>query len=67
MPNNKRYTLEEAAAEIGFRVDDLTATLPDAGINLAAPGHEDDTISEEEFLRLGHLIEQIKQLGSGLV
>ncbi len=56
MPNNRRYTL-----------DDLAATLPDAGINLAAPGHEDDTMSEEEFLRLGHIIEQIKQLGIGLV
>ncbi len=67
MPNTRRYTLEEAAAKIGFRVDDLAATLPDAGINLAALGHEGDTMSEAEFLRLGHLIEQIKQLGSGLV
>lgn len=67
MPKNKRYTLEEAAAKIVFRVDDLVAMLPDVGIDLTAPGHEDDTISEEEFLRLGHLIERIKQLGSGLV
>lgn len=59
--------MEEAAAEIGFRADDLAATLPDAGINLAAPGHEDGTLSEAEVARLRHLIEQIKQSGSGLV
>lgn len=67
MTDNRRYTLEEAAAKIGFRADDLAATLPDAGIDLAAPGHEGNTLSEAEVARLAHLIEQLKQSGSGLV
>ena len=67
MTDNRRYTLEEAAAKIGFRADDLAATLPDAGIDLAAPGHEETTLSEAEVARLVHLIEQLKQSGSGLV
>lgn len=61
MPKNKRYTLEQAAAKIVFRVDDLAATLPDVGIDLAAPGHADGTLSEEEVARLTRLIERIRQ------
>ncbi len=61
MPNNKRYTLEEAAAKIVFRVDDLVATLPDVGIDLAAPGHEGGTLSEEEVARLDRLVKQIRR------
>ena len=44
----ERYTLEQAAAKVGFRADDLAATLPDAGIDLNSPGHEGGTLSGAE-------------------
>jgi len=62
MTEEKRYTVEQAAAEVGFRADDLAAMLPDAGIDLSAPGHEGGTLSAEEFARLVRLVSQIKQL-----
>lgn len=62
MTDEKRYTIEQAAAKIGFRPDDLTAMLPDAGIDLAAPGHAGNTLSETEVVRLNRLVERIKQL-----
>ncbi len=61
MENERRYTLEQAAAKVVLRVDDLAATLPDVGIDLAAPGHEDGTLSEEEVTRLTRLIERIRR------
>jgi len=61
MENERRYTLEEAAAKIVVRVDDLAATLPDVGIDLAAPGREDGNLSKEEVTRLTRLIERIRR------
>ncbi len=66
MADEQRYTLEQAAAKIGFRKDDLVATLPDAGIDLASPGHEGGTLSEAEVARLTRLIAWIKQFHTGL-
>ena len=62
MADEKRYTLEQAAAEVGFRTDDLVALLPDANIDLSTPGHEGNTLSAEEVARLSHWVTQIKQL-----
>ena len=62
MADEKRYTMEQAAAEVSFREDDLAAVLPDAGIDLSAPGHEGGTLSAEEVARLSHWVTQIKQL-----
>ena len=58
----ERYTLEQAAAKIGFRADDLAAALPDAGIDLNAPGHEGGTLSGAEVDRLSRLAERIKKM-----
>ncbi len=66
MADQQRYTMEQAAAQIGFRADDLVATLPDAGIDLAAPGHEGSTLSEAEVARLTRLVARIKQFHNGL-
>ncbi len=59
---DERYTMEQAAAKIGFRADDLAATLPDAGIDLNSPGHEDGTLSGAEVERLSRLVERIKKM-----
>ncbi len=66
MENERRYTLEEAAAKIGFRTDDLGALLPDVGIDMATPSHEGGTVSEAEVERLTGLTKKIKQLHGGL-
>ncbi len=58
----ERYTLEQAAAKVGFRADDLAATLPDAGIDLNSPGHEGGTLSGAEVDRLLRLVERIKKI-----
>ena len=62
MAAEQRYTLAEAADKIGFRSDDLPGLLPDAGIDLNAPGHEGDTVSEAEVTRLTRLVGYIKQV-----
>ena len=62
MADEPRYTIEEAAAKIGFRPDDLLTLLPDVGIDLSAPGHEGSTLSEAEVARLTRLVGFIKQL-----
>ena len=62
MANEQRYTVDEAATKIGFRADDLLTLLPDVGIDLSAPGHEGDTLSEAEVTRLTRLVGFIKQL-----
>ena len=62
MENERRYTVEEAAAVIGFRADDIAAILPDVGIDLTSPNHENGTLSEDEMARLSRLAEQIKKI-----
>lgn len=66
MANEQRYTLEQAAAQLGMRADDLPSLLPDVGIDLAAPGHDGGTLSEEEVARLTRLFARIKQFHTGL-
>jgi hypothetical protein len=66
MENERRYTLEQAAAKIGFRADDLGALLPNVGIDITTPSHEGGTVSEAEVKRLTGLAKQIKQLHGGL-
>ncbi len=66
MTAERRYTLEQAAAKIGFRADDLATLLPDVGIDTAPPGHEENTLSEAEVARLTRLIERIQQYHNGL-
>ena len=65
MNDERRYTLEEAAAEIVLRQDDLAALLPEEGIDLADPGRAGGTLSEDEVARLNELAEQIKQFRQG--
>ncbi len=62
MANEQRYMIDEAATKIGFRPDDLLTLLPDVGIDLNAPGHEGDTLSEAEVTRLTRLVGFIKQV-----
>ncbi len=62
MATEQKYTMEEAADKIGFRADDLVTLLPDAGIDLNTPGHEGDTLSEAEVIRLTRLVNFIKQV-----
>ncbi len=66
MTADRRYTLEQAAAKVGFRADDLATLLPDVGIDTTAPGHEENTLSEAEVARLTRLIERIQQYYNGL-
>jgi hypothetical protein len=66
MENERRYTLEQAAAKIGFRTDDLGALLPDVGIDITTLSNEGGTVSEAEVERLAALAEQIKNLHGGL-
>lgn len=65
MEEKRRYTLEEAAARLVFRADDLAAVLPDVDIDLGRPGHEGGTLSEAEVALLAHLVRQIKGLHRG--
>ena len=62
MADEQHYTVEEAAAKIGFRADDLLTLLPDVGIDLNAPAHGGNTLSEAEITRLTRLVGFIKQL-----
>ena len=62
MADQQKYTIEEAATKIGFRADDLLTLLPDVGIDLNAPGHEGNTLSEAEVTRLTRLVGFIKQV-----
>lgn len=61
MEEKHRLTLEEAAAKIVFRADDLAAIAPDVGIDLTTPDHQDGTLSASEVERLVQLTDQIKQ------
>ena len=61
MTSETRYTLDEAAGKVGVRADDLPALLPNAGIDLSAPGHEDGTLSEAEFTKLADFMAKVKQ------
>lgn len=66
MADQQRYTLEQAAAQIGMRADDMASILPDAGIDIASLGHEGGTLSAEEVARLTRLVARIKQFHNGL-
>jgi hypothetical protein len=66
MTTERRYTLEQAAAKIGFRADDIATLLPDVGIDTAPPGYEENTLSEAEVDRLTRFVERIKQYHNGL-
>jgi hypothetical protein len=66
MTDERRYTLEQASAKIGFRADDLATLLPDVGIDTAPPGYEENTLSETEVARLIRLVERIQQYHNGL-
>jgi len=66
MADSQRYTMQQTVDKIGYRADDLPSLLPDAGIDLAAPGHEGSTLSAEEVARLTRLVAKIKQYQSGL-
>ena len=59
MPDNS-YTLAEAAAKLGIREDTLTATLPDAGIDLS--GRSPQTLTEAEYEQLASGFQHIKAL-----
>jgi len=56
------YTLEEAAAKIGFREDILTATLPDLDIDLASRSPQ--TLTAAEVERLTTALQHMKTLES---
>ena len=58
--DGKRYTLQQAADEIGIRADDLPAFLPDVGIDLSAAGHEGSTLSAEEVARVSRVVAKVK-------
>ncbi len=58
---DKRYTLQQAADEIGIRADDLPAFLPDVGIDLSAAGHEGNTLSTEEMARISRVVAKVKE------
>ncbi len=66
MTDERRYTLEAAAAKIGFRADDSATALPDVGIDTAPPGHEENSLSETEVARLTRPVERIQQYHNGL-
>lgn len=66
MTAERRYTLEQAAAKIGFRADDLATLLPDVGIDIASPGHEENTLSVSEVAQLARLIERIQKYYNAL-
>lgn len=58
--DGKRYTLQQAADEIGIRADDLPAFLPDVGIDLSAAGHDGGTLSAEEVARVCRVVAKVK-------
>ena len=64
MPNTTQwaektsFTLVEAAAFLEVRADDLTATLPTAGIDLNT--RQDGLLSRDDVKRLEHLVLSIR-------
>ncbi len=53
------FTLVEAAAFLEVRADDLTATLPSAGIDLST--HKDGLLTRDDVQRLEHLVRSIRR------
>jgi len=55
-------TLEEAAAFLEVRADDLTATLPSAGIDLNT--RKDGLLTRDDVKRLERLVSNIRHIPS---
>lgn len=59
---NTSLTLEEAAAFLEVRADDLTATLPSAGIDLNT--RKDGLLTRDDVKRLERLVSSIRRIPS---
>ena len=61
-PSQVSRSLEEAAAFLEVRADDLAATLPTAGIDLSK--REKGRLTGDDMERLKHLVQGVKQSAS---